>query len=104
MDTGAIAWKEKGNCYFKQSRYEEALRCYSEAVQIEPLYADAWYNLGMTCRALGYANEAVTCFERAKNYRTEVTRGPNSQIPGLSQSSVGNQPFTRQGLPDTEKK
>ena len=49
-----------------------------EAVQIDPLYADAWYNLGMTCRALGYLDEAVTCFERAKKYRPA---GGNAHIP-----------------------
>lgn len=88
MDTGAIAWKEKGNELYKQKRYEDALRCYAEAVQLDPLYADAWHNLGMTCRALGYADEAVTCFERAKNYSpansreyTVPYRGPSPLSP-----------------------
>ena len=63
MENGADTWKKKGNEFYRQKRFEDALRCYLNAVQIDPQYADAWYNLGMTCRALGYAGEAVTCFE-----------------------------------------
>ena len=87
MDTGATAWKEKGNEYYKQKRYEEALRCYSEAVQLDPLYADAWHNMGMTCRTLGYTDEAVTCFERAKKYGPPAGSGYAAPTRLPSQSS-----------------
>jgi tetratricopeptide (TPR) repeat protein len=100
MDNGAIAWKEKGNAYYKQKRYEEALRCYSEAVQADPLYADAWYNLGMTCRALGYTDESVTCFKRAEKYGIKSGSGnsPAARIPSSLQSDT---PTVRSGLHDT---
>jgi hypothetical protein len=87
MDAGAIAWKEKGNAYYRQKGFKEALRCYSEAVQIDPLYADAWYNLGMTCRALGYSGEAVTCFERAKKCSDGGSSGYPAALHGSFQSS-----------------
>jgi hypothetical protein len=87
MDARAIAWKEKGNSYYRQKRFKEALRCYSEAVQIDPLYPDAWYNLGMTCQALGYADEAVTCFERAKKYSKRGNSGYPAALHGSFQSS-----------------
>ncbi len=103
MDNGATAWKEKGNGYYKQRRYEEALRCYSEAVQSDPLYADAWYNLGMTCRALGYADEAVICFERAKNYSHAENSGYTTPSPGNSQSSKKEMPHTPQVSQYTRK-
>ena len=103
MDTGATAWKEKGNEYFKQKRYEEALRCYLEAVEIDPRYTDAWYNLGMTCRALGYKNESVTCFERAKLFSNEHNTTYSSLQPGYSQSSGSDEPANRHGLQDTGK-
>ncbi len=102
MDTGATEWKERGNGYYRQKRYEEALRCYSEAVQTDPLYADAWYNLGMTCRALGYVEEAVTCFERAKHYGQEGGNGTNPARIS-PKSSVKSQISTRNGPPDTRK-
>jgi hypothetical protein len=87
MDAGAIAWKEKGNVYYRQKQFKEALRCYSEAVQIDPQYADAWYNLGMTCRTLGYSVEAVTCFERAKNCSDGGSSGYPAVLHGSFQSS-----------------
>jgi tetratricopeptide (TPR) repeat protein len=102
MDTGATDWKEKGNGYYRQKRFEEALRCYSEAVQIDPLYADAWYNLGMTCRALGYLDEAVTCFERAKKYGPA---GGNANIPSRTslKSSVQSKKTARNGSTGTRE-
>lgn len=103
MDNGASVWKDKGNEYYKQKRYEEALRCYSEAIKIEPLYADAWYNLGMTCRALDYADEAVTCFERAKNYSKAGNMGYIAPSRGLPQSSPDEMPLDRPGSRDTRK-
>jgi len=103
MDTDATSWKEKGNEFYKQKRYEEALGCYSEAVQVDPRYADAWYNLGKTCRALGYTDEAVTCFERAKNYSQIRSSGYTTPSLRPSQLSTDTQRLTRQGSPDTGK-
>ena len=94
MDSGATAWKDKGNSYYKQKQYEEALRCYSEAIRVDPVYADAWFNLAITCRALGYADEAVTCFERAKKY--SMTGNDGYSIPSQKSfpSSPDNRPLT----------
>ena len=103
MESDAFVWKEKGNDYYKQKRYEEALRCYSEAVQIDPLYADAWYNLGMTCRALGYADEAVTCFGRAKSYSKAGNTGYTAPTRERPHSSPEEIPLTRQGSRDTRR-
>lgn len=103
MDTGATTWKEKGNEYFKQKRYEEALRCYLEAVEVDPRYADAWYNLGMTCRALGYKNESATCFKRAKMFSDEHNKAYSSLQKGRSQSSGSDIPANRYNLQDTWK-
>jgi hypothetical protein len=91
MDTSAAAWKDKGNGFYKQKRYNEALHCYLEAVEIDPLYADAWYNMGMTCKALGYQKESETCFERAKNFNS-------ANISAYSVSS------RRQSSSDSEEK
>lgn len=104
MDAGAIDWKERGNEYYKQKRYEDALRCYASAVKADPLYADAWHNLGMTCRVLGYADEAVTCFERAKNYRNAGGSGDPASVRKLPQLSPDiERRQIRQELQDTRK-
>jgi len=96
MDTSAEAWKEKGNGFYKQKRYDEALRCYLEAVEIDPLYADAWYNMGMTCKALGYHKESVSCFERARNFNTgnnsAYSASPRSRSSSTSEKLPGLRP------------
>jgi hypothetical protein len=96
MDTSAAAWKEKGNGFYKQRRFDEALRCYLEAVEIDPLFADAWYNLGMTCKALGYQKESVTCFKRAENFN----RGNNNAYAAPPQ---GRLPSTSEEIPDMRR-
>ncbi len=96
MDSGATTWKDKGNSYYKQKQYEDALYCYSQAIRIDPLYADAWFNLGMTCRALGYENEAATCYKQAKKYSKAGSDGYT--IP--SQKSVPSSPDNRPPTPN----
>ncbi|HVP93882.1 MAG TPA: tetratricopeptide repeat protein [Methanoregulaceae archaeon] len=99
MDPLASDRKEQGNRHYRQRQYREAFACYVEAVRIDPNYADAWHNLGMTCRALGYDEEAGVCFEKEKHCQVHETRGndhpgsprrpdffsrPSRQEPGLS--------------------
>ena len=100
MDSSATAWKDKGNSYYKQKQYEEALRCYSQALRMDPLYSDAWYNLGMTCRALGYEDEAATCYEQAKKYSNAGS--DRNTIPS-KKSSPDNRPPTPNNSTGTRK-
>jgi tetratricopeptide (TPR) repeat protein len=83
MDRRAVAWKEQGNTYYKQKRFHEALGCYAEAVRIDPRYSDAWHNLGLACKALGYEQEAKSCFEKEKKYADiSIGRGFGNPLSG----------------------
>ena len=55
-------WKNMGNEFFKRKDYENALKCYGYAVQIQPNYRDALNNIGMTYKMLGRENEAKKIF------------------------------------------
>jgi len=46
-------------------KYEEALRCYEEAVSIDPNEPGLWNKTGITLRSLGRYDEAVECFNKS---------------------------------------
>jgi len=46
--------------------YEEAKRCYEEAIKLDPNYAIAWQNKGEVLEASGYQSEADEAFTKAR--------------------------------------
>jgi len=46
---------------------KEAIKCFDEAIKINPNFAGAWHNKGLALRNLGKNEEAVKCFDKAKN-------------------------------------
>ncbi|HUW86243.1 MAG TPA: tetratricopeptide repeat protein, partial [Methanoregula sp.] len=49
--------------YLNQS--DSAIPYYEKVIQIDPFYADAWFNKGMSIRKMGNEKEATLCIERA---------------------------------------
>jgi tetratricopeptide (TPR) repeat protein len=64
-ESSAESWLKKGDEFFQQKRYEDALESYLNATDINPGCAAAWHNMGLICRILGQHEEAETCFERS---------------------------------------
>ena len=54
------------NTLDKLERHQEALDCYTKALELKPDYAKAWYNMGNTLDKLERHQEAKECFEKAK--------------------------------------
>jgi len=44
---------------------QEAIACYDKAIEINPYYADAFYNKGMALSATSKFTEAITSFDKA---------------------------------------
>ena len=61
---GAEARFKEGNTLAGAGRYEEAIRCYDLALEIDPRYAAAMTNKGDSLYSLGRHEEAVRCFEQ----------------------------------------
>jgi len=57
LDEGVVHWRAR--------RYEAALRCFDRALAIDPEYADALFNRGLTLRKLGRPGEAIESFARS---------------------------------------
>ena len=51
-------WKDAGNDYFKRGEYDKAIKCYAQALQLDPEYLEAWNNMGLTLMKMGKTEEA----------------------------------------------
>jgi tetratricopeptide (TPR) repeat protein len=71
-EASAESWLKKGDEFFQQKRYDEALECYLNATDINPELAAAWYSMGEICQILGQQEEAETCFDRARSERQKA--------------------------------
>ena len=57
------AWYQKGIAFFKEKNYEDALKCYDKALEIQHDYPEALYDKGLTLNILERYQEAVKCFD-----------------------------------------
>ena len=51
--------------HYNRRDWAEAERCYRRALEVEPGYALAYFNLGNLCDERGDAEGAQTCYEKA---------------------------------------
>jgi tetratricopeptide (TPR) repeat protein len=47
------------------NRFEEAIRFYDKAIEVDPEYAKCWVMKGVCLRKLGRLEEALSCHEKA---------------------------------------
>jgi TolA-binding protein len=61
----AITLYELGASVGMQGKNEDALKCFNEAITVNPNFAEAWYNKGVALGNLEKYEEALKCFEKA---------------------------------------
>lgn len=66
-------WKESGNEFFNKGLYEDAAKCYSHAIELNPEYIDAWNNLGLSLLKLGRTEEANVCNSKIKELKLKLS-------------------------------
>jgi protein O-GlcNAc transferase len=54
-----------GNCQDCLDKKEDAIASYDKALQIDPNYADAWFNKGMILKKMGLNQEGTRCIEKS---------------------------------------
>jgi protein O-GlcNAc transferase len=59
------ALKNQGNAHLGNGQLDDAAECFRQAIALNPLYAEAHYNLGITLKELGQFNEAMGYYRRA---------------------------------------
>ena len=57
-----------------ETEYDSATYFFAKTVEIAPLYADAWYNLGLSEQARGKNREAIKAFKETLNIDKNFTK------------------------------
>ena len=68
----AVLWFEKGNAYHD---HRNKIACYLKAVEIDPKYAEAWYNLGRSYHMQASYDEAIDCYLKVIDIDPEYADG-----------------------------
>jgi len=87
-EMGSWEWNNKGISLNSLSKYQEAIKCFDKAINIDPLNSGAWNNKGSSLHLLGRGREALSCLEKAlklnpSNARAWANKG--SLFSGLGQ-------------------
>jgi|GEM_PF-5785396 len=61
----SVAWNNKGVVYSIMEKYNEAIKCYEEAIKLNPYYAGAWNNKGNVYDEMKEYNKALECYNKA---------------------------------------
>lgn len=57
----------QGNAFYKQQRWEEALHCYSQALELDPHNHSLWTNRSLTYMHLAKRETGEKAFQHWKN-------------------------------------
>lgn len=59
-------WVNRGITLYNQGKYDEAIKCYDKAIELNPQAAEVWYNKGTVfSKNLSRYGEAIQCFDKA---------------------------------------
>ncbi len=70
----AQTYVAKGSENYLNNRDREAVEAFTEAIRLDPNYAEAYYKLGLAYGALGRKEEATGAYEKAVKVYKRVTR------------------------------
>ena len=84
---GALEWNNKGTSLEKVGRYEEAIKCYDKALEVNPQQTETWFNKGNSLGSLGRFEEAIKCHDKALEINPQHPMGWNNK--GVSLQDLG---------------
>ena len=60
-----VEWHKKGIMALRSKNYEEAMKCFDKALELDPNVANSWFNKGQVFMHLENYEEAMHCFVKA---------------------------------------
>jgi tetratricopeptide (TPR) repeat protein len=60
-----MAWNNKGLALDDLNKYDEAIKAFDKAIEINPQYSLAWYNKGRALYKLNKYDEAIKAYDKA---------------------------------------
>jgi len=86
--TNADDWNKKGVEYMLHSNFEEAIRCYDKALEINSKHYKAWNNKGIVLHKQGRIEEAIKCYDKALEILPDHKESLNNKEYALRSCSV----------------
>ena len=71
-------WFDVGHDFFMQAKYAEAIACLTEAIRLNPKYANSWGLKGTALHNFGHHDESLTCLTEA------IRLNPDKDLLALS--------------------
>ena len=89
FDTNDVwGWRNKGGTLYFLGKYDEAIKCYDKAIEIDPDNSVVWNNKGLALSSLGKYDEAIKCYDKVIEIDPNDADAWNNK--GLALSSLGN--------------
>lgn len=95
-----LNWKKRGDKFLKNGEYQMAIKCYLNALRLDPNYIPAWNNLGYSFNKIGKKDAAARCKARIdeitsikKNKQTHyqnIEQHDNLSSPKKTETSINN--------------
>jgi hypothetical protein len=57
-----IQWKDRGNDFFRDEKFLDALDCYEKALAIDQFYKEAWCNKSIVLKKIGRNDQSKVCW------------------------------------------
>ena len=90
--TTAESWFEKGNQFFADGSYEDAVKAYDKAIGLNPSHVDAWYNKGTALQKLGRGDDAEKAFNKSEELFSKQQTNPKKDIVPPTATEIKNPP------------
>jgi len=96
----AEAWNNQGVALETQSKYDEAINAFDEAIRINPQFPEAWNNKGMALKhkAQGEYDEALAAFDEAIRINPQFAdawAGKGVALESLGRSTEAQQAYAK---------